>query len=231
MENIEKKHFLKVICVLGIVWLVQLILYVAIGDEQLALALNGTEDNTFTTFIELYTNLLYVMIGGTALLTLLSMFVKKFAPFRQLFLSMWLSYAFTYIIIAPLKVIVNRKRPYESLSQIDNFGHDQDDASWPSGHSGYSAATMTPLALKIQKFYNIVVWPLFIIIHVIMMYSRAYLGVHWMTDLLCGSIIGALVSLAVVLILDSLYKKQKMTPMIEWILVIFCTIVSIFALI
>ena len=225
-----KKHYLKVLCFMGIVWIIQLIFVLAVGDEQLALALNGKVDDTFTDIIKLYTNLLYLMIAGSAILTLISM-LPKFQKYRPLFLSMWLSYAISYVIIAPIKGIIDRRRPYETLgSQINNFGKIEHDASMPSGHSGYSAATMTPLALKLQKFKNIVVWPLFLIIHVIMMYTRAYLGVHWMTDLLVGSILGTLVSLAIVVIMDRLYAKQKMTPVIEWILVIFCTIVSIFAL-
>lgn len=232
MEKIEKKNYLKVLCLLGIIWIIQLILVLAIGDEQLALALNGKVDGTLTDIVKLYTNLLYAMIGGTALLTLLSMFVPKLKPFRQLFLSMWISYAITYIIVVPLKILINRQRPYEALgSQINSFGKIEHDASMPSGHSAYSATTMTPLAIVIQKINKLVVWPLFIIIHVLMMYSRAYLGVHWMTDLLVGSIIAIIISFAVVMILDSLYKKQKITPMIEWILIIFCTIVSVFALI
>ena len=80
-----------------------------------------------------------------------------------------------------LKSLVGRARPEEMLVTSD-FG------SFPSGHTA-NAATMA-VALGII-FPRVWVWAAGAIWIALMMFSRTYLGVHWLTDTIGGALLGA----------------------------------------
>ena len=66
------------------------------------------------------------------------------------------------------------------------------DASFPSGHSGASFAAATAIFPWVPRRYGV---PLLILAALIAL-SRLYVGVHFPTDVLAGTVIGILLGLA-----------------------------------
>lgn len=104
------------------------------------------------------------------------------------------------VITQALKYGIDRKRPYNSYSQIQNE-HIESSPSFPSGHTSAIFATATSLSLAFPKWY--VIAPAYTVATSVA-YSRIFLGVHYPSDVLAGMIIGA----------GSAYLSYKIS---EWI--------------
>jgi undecaprenyl-diphosphatase len=91
-----------------------------------------------------------------------------------------------------LKVLVDRSRPPDEL--VHPFG-----ASFPSGHATFAGATCVALVLLFttpdthRRWW----WALASIGVVGMAWSRTYLQVHWLTDVIAGALLGSSISLLV----------------------------------
>lgn len=89
------------------------------------------------------------------------------------------------IIVHALKRILSRERPYKIIEQLNTFGINLKDYSFPSGHTTASFSIATTIALNIPKL-SIVVFVIAIIVGI----SRIYLGVHYPTDVTAGILLG-----------------------------------------
>ena len=91
-----------------------------------------------------------------------------------------------------LKVLIDRPRPPDGL--VHAVG-----ASFPSGHATYAGATCVALVLLFttpgthRRWW----WALASLGVVCMAWSRTYLQVHWLTDVIAGALLGTGVSLVV----------------------------------
>jgi undecaprenyl-diphosphatase len=91
-----------------------------------------------------------------------------------------------------LKYLVDRPRP--PGAQIEPNG-----ASFPSGHASYAGATTVALVLLFTTPgpRRLLWWALAALGIALMAWSRTYLQVHWLSDVLAGSTLGIGISLFV----------------------------------
>jgi len=94
---------------------------------------------------------------------------------------------FTAIVTYGLKYSVNRKRPYETYTDIVPYESRATDPSFPSGHTSFAFSMATTLSLQYKKWY--VVAPSYLYAGAVG-YSRMHLGKHYPSDVLMGAISG-----------------------------------------
>ena len=91
-----------------------------------------------------------------------------------------------------LKPLVARLRPYEYVEGMKLLIATPDDFSFPSGHTLSSTVAAAILTMGDKRFGYFAI-PL----AVILAFSRLYLYVHFLTDVLGGAVIGAVISIVI----------------------------------
>lgn len=107
---------------------------------------------------------------------------------------------FSGAIVQVLKRIFSRSRPYWILKELNTFGIDLTDYSFPSGHTTAAFSLGTALALNYPDYAGY-----FILVAFIIAISRIYLAVHYPTDVVAGMLIG---------IGSALFIHWKIFPMV-----------------
>ena len=92
-------------------------------------------------------------------------------------------------VVAALKAIVDRPRPFTRYAEPKVLVPRPHDASFPSGHAAASFAAATILSLAFPKAA-----PVFLVLAAAVVYSRVYVGVHYPLDVIAGAALGALVA-------------------------------------
>lgn len=101
-----------------------------------------------------------------------------------------------------LKNIVRRQRPTEFLSDDEQLIHRPKYYSFPSGHTAASFAVFGVVLLKCGVFTIVFVF----ISASIIAFSRVYLRVHYLSDVIAGAFLGTMVGSASVAIFDRCLK-------------------------
>ena len=127
------------------------------------------------------------------------------------------TFLFTYIsgfaVGHIIKAIVERDRPYQTFGEIQGlstvFG-----SSMPSGHAISSIiiaifAVFLVYKLTKNKFFRIAMTVTMAMFVFIVCLSRMYLGLHYLTDILAGLSIGAIVSTIGLFIFNRSFRKTK----------------------
>jgi membrane-associated phospholipid phosphatase len=138
-------------------------------------------------------------------LGLILFFLKR----KFLALMIFSSYALSGIIAQILKYFIIEPRPAVYFEKT-NYSYFIDEVtlhnfhSFPSGHTASAFALAAILSFSIQnKSYSI----FFLLMAVLVGYSRMYLGQHFMDDVFAGSIIGVLSSIICWMYFEIFFKK------------------------
>jgi undecaprenyl-diphosphatase len=105
-------------------------------------------------------------------------------------------------IVQLLKSLYGRARPEEMLVAAD-FG------SFPSGHVANAATLSVALAILLQRRW---VWFAGAAWTALMIFSRTYLGVHWLSDTIGGLLLGGAVAVLVWAPFASRLQKEWSRP-------------------
>ena len=104
-----------------------------------------------------------------------------------------------------LKPLIARIRPYDIDPDIVLLIPPPKDYSFPSGHTMSSFASVTAM-FWYNKRFGVCAF----ILGSAIAFSRLYLCVHYMTDVLGGVVIGIIIGLAAVLLVRLVRKKLKL---------------------
>lgn len=103
-------------------------------------------------------------------------------------LFVFLTYLVPPTLAQVLKGLVDRPRPANPLVIVDH-------GSFPSGHVVSTAAFVIMVAVLLSPAIRRYWWPVGIVFLALMMWSRTFLGAHWLTDTFAGAAVGTCVTL------------------------------------
>jgi undecaprenyl-diphosphatase len=95
------------------------------------------------------------------------------------------------LLALALKVATDRPRPFETIPQADPLIGATVGQSMPSGHAATSFAGAVILTYLLPRAA-----PLFLLFATAVAFSRVYVGVHYVSDVLVGALLGTAVGLA-----------------------------------
>ena len=107
-----------------------------------------------------------------------------------------------------LKVVVDRPRPFETIPADDPLGGTPGTPSLPSGHAATAFAGAVALSWLVPRWT-----PVFVALALAIVYSRVYLGVHYLTDVLAGGALGAAIAAALILGLRRPLRRAGSRPL------------------
>lgn len=106
-----------------------------------------------------------------------------------------------------IKNFVKEPRPYEMSSDVVNY-RKAGGYSFPSGHSQMAASFLNTCSIEIDKATN-KKWQYIVssILIVLVMFTRLYLGQHFLIDVVCGAALGIGCSFGLTALYDK-YEKE-----------------------
>ena len=119
---------------------------------------------------------------------------------KKMILPLILTFIFYLGVTYFIKVIVARPRPFTKFDFPD-LGESGINRSFPSGHSTASASVM-----RFFEFNRILLWA-WIAVTILIMFSRVYLGMHYLSDVITGLILGYFIGDASIFLMEKLQKR------------------------
>ena len=146
-------------------------------------------NNDFVTALMSVVTVLGSSLAVVILTTLIFMFSKKNRKYLSV---LWITLIIGYLLTSLLKTLTARERPESLLIEETGF-------SFPSGHS---VAVFAPFIIIKKHFPKLKLY--WIILAAIVLFSRLYLGAHYLSDVIAGALIGYLVGDLVIMASDKL---------------------------
>jgi undecaprenyl-diphosphatase len=127
--------------------------------------------------------------GNGLLYFIIALAVLAFAPaaFPGFLLAALIAFAIGLVAHTQIKRCVRRLRPYELLPKIRVDFTPLERFSFPSGHTTHAFLMATLLA----GFFPVLLAPV-VIWAILIGISRIYLGVHYLSDVLAGALLGTI---------------------------------------
>ena len=148
-------------------------------DKQIAISIANSRIPALNEFM------IWASYGGTwfvVLIVMTSLFLWNERK-RRWIIPLWLSIGISAIITKVIKMIILRDRPYVALGL--ELLSDANGSSFPSGHATAVFSTLAVLDKEFPRFK----W-FWLIFALLVAFSRIYLGVHYLSDVVVGGIIG-----------------------------------------
>lgn len=151
-------------------------------EESIIIQIQKNTSVSIISFMNMYSNALYTKY---TLFLIIIAYILRVITFKQ-FISIFI----LHIILVCIKTYVQRKRPYNNNPNIINYSTGMfDEYSFPSGHA--ALIFLLYFILKNNyKFGNI-----YIVIPILMCISRVILGVHYISDVICGALLAFLINI------------------------------------
>lgn len=165
-------------------------------DEQIARIIAGSRISFLDDFM------IWISYGGTwfvVLIVMTSLFLWNERKRKWIF-PLWASLAASAVITYGLKFLFFRERPFEVLDLPALV--DAHRSSFPSGHATAVFSTLAILDKEFPKFK----W-FWLGFAALVGFSRLYLGVHYLSDVVVGGAIGFSVSILMVHFWEKKFKK------------------------
>ena len=112
-------------------------------------------------------------------------------------------------VTSVMKIGFKRVRPFNAYpKEVISIQSPETSYSFPSGHTQTVSTVASLLTIKYGKKYRIV--PLAgVLITVLVMFSRMYLGQHYLSDVFCGLTVGVFCSILFNMLLSLLGNKEE----------------------
>ena len=179
-----------------------LIILLALGiisfffDEKISLLINGT--SPVLAFISLW-SMTIINKFTMPILTLLITRIKQWKIIIPTFL-------FLGCFFVILKFLIARARPFEVLNLIQIEGINYNFAIWNTAFPSWHTATLAmliPFTIKERSRLTIIYT-----VMILIAFSRMFSGMHYLSDILFGFIIGFLIGELAVYITKKYFNKQ-----------------------
>lgn len=155
----------KFIFLLGLLGAVLLIIY----NNFILELISGMRVDFLTIFFEI--------ISSTIFIVLLFVFYSYLLKEKRNIILFWISTIVVFLIIEVLKNIFKIPRP---IGIVEEIGY-----GFPSRHAALAFASFVIMKLRYMKYK----W-IFLGVAVLITFSRLYLGVHYLGDLIIGGFLG-----------------------------------------
>ncbi len=138
-------------------------------------------------------------------------FIIVFVRDKKLSVALLATFAIASVINHFLKALIGRARPFDTYEDIANYGG-EDGLSMPSGHSVCAGIFATFLVYNLFKtskdaLTRTLGTTAYGSIMVLIAFSRMVLGVHYLTDIIVGMILGITFAIVGIIVYNVCMKK------------------------